>query len=70
MRLEVLDTLVNPTCIVAGRAGELLAYREVSPQKFLVVVYRELEQDGFIITAFFTSRIQSLLRRKQIWPSN
>lgn len=70
MRLEVLDTLVNPSRIVAGRAGELLAYREVSLQKFLVVVYRELEQDGFIITAFLTSRIQSLLRRKQIWPSN
>ena len=49
-------------------AGELLAVREHEPGKWLVVVYRELNGDGFIITAFETSRIARLRRRRQIWP--
>jgi hypothetical protein len=53
---------------LAGGAGELLAVREVSPAMNLVVVYRELEDDGFIITAFVTSKMRSLNRRNQIWP--
>ena len=53
---------------MAGGAGELLAVREISPGMNLVVVYRELEDDGFIITAFVTSKMRSLNRRNQIWP--
>ena len=68
MRLEVLDTVANPSRILVGGAEELLALREISPGKYLVVVYREFEIDGFIITAFVTSRTQSLDRRKQLWP--
>ena len=30
--------------------------------------YADLENDGFIITAFMTSKSQSLYRRKQLWP--
>ena len=47
---------------------KLLGIREIEKGKFLVVVYRELNNDGFIITAFLTRRIKSLNRRKQIWP--
>jgi hypothetical protein len=36
--------------------------------KYIVVVYREQENDGFVITAFLTRRIRSLERRKQVWP--
>ncbi len=68
MRLEVLDTVANPSRISVGSAEEILALREISPGKYLVVVYREFENDGFIITAFVTSRTQSLDRRKQLWP--
>lgn len=68
MRLEVLDTLTQPSRILAGGSGELLAVRELEPGKFLVVVYREFEDDGFVITAFFTSKANPLNRRKQIWP--
>jgi hypothetical protein len=31
-------------------------------------VYRELQEDGFIVTAFLTRRIRSLDRRGQLWP--
>ena len=68
MRLEVLDTVANPLRILVGGAEELLALREISLGKYLVVVYREFEKNGFIITAFLTSRTQSLNRRKQLWP--
>ena len=68
MRLEVLETVAMPSRIFAGGAGELLAVREVEPDKWLVVVYREIEYDGFVITAFLTRRIGWFTKRKQIWP--
>jgi hypothetical protein len=68
MRLEVLEAVANPLRVLAGGEGELLAVREISSKKHLVVVYRESGSDGFIITAFLTSKIKSLNRRTQIWP--
>lgn len=68
MRLEILEAVANPLRILAGGAGELLAVRETIRGKHLVVVYRELEKDGFIVTAFITSKTNSLNRRNQIWP--
>jgi len=56
MRLEVLEAVTNPSRILAGGAGELLAVQETHARKHLVVVYREDENDGFIITAFITSQ--------------
>src|SRR5699024_8543293 len=63
----VIETLANPARILAGGDGELLAVREIETGKWLVVVYREQENDGFIITAFQTRRYRSLERRKIIW---
>jgi hypothetical protein len=68
LRDEVLKTISDPERILAGNAGALLALRTVEPGKWLVVVYRELEEDGFVITAFLTRRFRSLDRRVQIWP--
>jgi len=68
MRLEVLENIANPLRILEGGDGELLSIREIENDKFLVVVYRESNNDGFIITAFLTRRIKSLNRRKQVWP--
>ena len=62
-RLEIVETVANPTEIFAGNRSELLAVREVEPGKYLVVVYRESQQDGFIITAFLTRKGQALRRR-------
>jgi hypothetical protein len=67
-RLEVIETVANPARVYAGQAGELLAVSEVETDKWLVVVYRELVQDGFVITAFFARRIASVERRQKIWP--
>ena len=54
LRQAVLAAIVEPQRILAGGAGELLAVREIEVGKWLVVVYRELHTDGFIITAFLT----------------
>jgi hypothetical protein len=68
LRPEVLQTIAEPERILSGAGGELLAVTELEPEKCLVAVYRELEQDGFVITAFVTRRLAWLDRRKQIWP--
>ncbi len=66
MQPDILKTVTNPTRILAGGANELLAVRVVEPGKWLVVVYRETNGDGFIITAFMTRRARFLDRRKQL----
>ncbi|HXI23429.1 MAG TPA: hypothetical protein VNG71_06105 [Pyrinomonadaceae bacterium] len=63
-----MKAIAEPIRVFAGTAGELLGVRELDLGKFIVVVYRELEGDGFVITAFLTRRMRSLERRRQIWP--
>jgi hypothetical protein len=63
-----MSAIEDPVRIVAGGEGEMLALRELELGKFLVVVYRELVGDGFVITAFVTRRLRSIERRKQLWP--
>lgn len=60
---KVLETVNLPDFIARGSRGELIAlkyYLETNiTEKYCVVVYREFEEDGFIIT--------SLKRRGVIW---
>jgi len=66
---DVLETIEDPNSIYEGTAGELLAAREVAIDKYLVVVYKEADKsDGFVITAFLTSKVKQLERRRKIWP--
>ncbi len=68
LAFEVLEIINHPDMIVKGLTGELLALRKIN-KKYLVSIYREInKKDGFIITAFFTSDLESLLKkRKIIW---
>lgn len=68
MRLEVLETVANPIRILEDKGDATLAIREIEPGKFLGVFYKESGPDGFIITAYMTRQINSLIRRKQLWP--
>jgi hypothetical protein len=66
---EVIETVQTPEAVVEGGVGEVLAYREIEPGKYLVVVYRETApDDGFVITAFLTRQVRRLEQRKRIWP--
>jgi hypothetical protein len=69
LREELLETIARPDRGLAGGEGEQLAVREIEPGKWLVVVYREHQSEGFVITAFLTRRYRSLDRRQQLWPS-
>ena len=71
---EIRKTVNDPDYIIKGWGGELLALRwcEIAPgtPKYLCVVYRELDDDGFVITSFFISRYGKLLKREIVWRKN
>lgn len=65
---DVLEAVQEPLAVFEGNTGELLAAREIETGKYIIVVYREINQeDGFIITAFLTKRWKQMERRKKIW---
>jgi hypothetical protein len=54
--------------ILRGYGGALIAVRGMGRKRYLGVVYKELgPDDGFIISAYFTSKIN---RKAIIWRSN
>ena len=62
---EVLLTVEDPDFILRGYGGALVAVRSLGRRKYLGVIYKELtRRDGFIITAYFTTRIS---RRLVTW---
>jgi len=68
----VLETIAEPDVIAQGWRGSLVAARhyERTPisEKDMVVVYKEASaQDGFVITAFMTSRVEKVLKRGIVW---
>lgn len=64
---EVLETVAEPDIIVKGKEQEFLAVKKIKKQ-WLIVVYKETSiKDGFIITAFLTSKIQYLLKKEIVW---
>jgi len=66
---EVLETLEDPDAIYEGGSGELLAAKEIQTDKYIVVVYKEIsKKDGFVITAFLSSRRKQLEKRRMVWP--
>lgn len=68
LKPDVLESVSNPDRVVAGNADEILAIKKHELEKWLEVVYKELHEDGFIITAFSTSKTAWLSRKRQIWP--
>ena len=67
----VVETLEDPDAIVRGRKGELIALRHYSAtsisEKHVVAVYREIGNDGFLITAFMTSAPETIQRKGMLW---
>jgi hypothetical protein len=70
----VVETIENPDYIVAGRAGEFVALHHYVTtslsEKYVVVVYREFQNDGFLITVFMTSRPDTILRQGIVWQKS
>ena len=70
----VVETLADPDYVVVGVKGEWLALkrddRTAVGQKHVVVAYREYERDGFVVTAFMTSKTDKLLKRGLQWQKS
>ena len=66
---DVLEAVTNATWILEGDEDELWAVKPISKRKAFLVIYKESREhnDGFIITAFITTKIRKLLKRKIIW---
>lgn len=64
---DVLRTIESPDLVLRGYKGALIAVTGAGGKGYFCVVYREVsEDDGFVISAFFTPEIN---RRQIIWPS-
>ena len=64
---DVLLAVAVPDLLIQGGADEILAIVYSRTDKLLVVAYKEMDIEGFIITAFFTKRPEQLLKRKILW---
>ena len=67
----VFETLENPDIIVSGGKDEFIAVKHYIKtsisEKHVVVIYKEQENDGFVITAFMTSKPEKVIRKGIIW---
>ena len=70
-RDKVLETAHEPDYIIDGGRGEFIALKHYSKtnisEKYCAVVYRELDFDGFVITAFLTSRPERIFTKGILW---
>ena len=64
---SIQEVIAKPDAIYEGNNNELLAVKEFEPGKQIIVVYKEIAADGFIITAFFSRNTRFLEKRKKIW---
>jgi hypothetical protein len=67
---RILEVVSSPDLVQEGDSGTLIGVKHYSKtpltRKYCAVVYRELsEEDGFVLTAYFTSK--PLERRKTVW---
>jgi len=69
----IIESLTSPDYIVHGWTDEQIALKHypktVITEKHAVVIYKEdiKANDGFIITAFMTSKVNKILKRGIIW---
>jgi hypothetical protein len=66
---NVLNTIENPDFVLRGYKGALIAIKGIAKRRYLAVVYKELTRnDGFVLSAYFTSKIRkrSIVWRKKI----
>ena len=67
----MFETIENPDLTVSGGQNEFIAikhYAETSiSEKHVVVIYKEEENDGFVITAFMTSKPERFLKKEVVW---
>lgn len=62
----IIQAIEQPTVLLRGYAGSLIAVLNLARDRFLHVVYREVSADeGFVITAYVSTKYN---RDAVIWP--
>ena len=65
---ECLDSIGSPDLILRGHSGAAIAVKRFGTRHYLAVVYVESDlNDGFVLTAYVTDRID---RSAVIWQAN
>jgi hypothetical protein len=67
---EIFETIENPNIIYEGNYGGLIAVsgKFIEINKFIIVIYKELSnEDGFVITAYCSNKIQQFEKKKILW---
>ena len=68
---KVMETVSAPDCLIKGQMGAIIALKHYSAtnitEKHCVIVYKETETDGFIITSFLTSKPGTIKTKGVIW---
>lgn len=67
---EILDTIENPEIIYEGSLDAKIAIKMFQETfiKFVVVVYKEMSAtDGFVITAYFSNKLQEFQKKNILW---
>ena len=67
---HVIETIEDPDWLVKGWIDEIIAMKlyvfNPSRKKYLVVVYKD-QPDCFVITAFMTSKYETVIKRGVLW---
>jgi hypothetical protein len=68
----IIETVADPDYIVTGKNNELIAikhyHKTVITEKDAIVFYKEINNnDGFIVTAWLTSKRDQIMKRGIIW---
>jgi hypothetical protein len=67
---NILQVLESPETVYAGTRNELLAVRKLEDgsDKSIIVVYKEVSvDDGFVITAYLSNKLNELQKRTAVW---
>lgn len=68
----VLETVESPDYIIKGEKDEIIVVKHYDKtsisEKYLVVIYKESQKDGFVITSFMTTNKERLLKKEVLWP--
>ncbi len=67
----LFETLEEPDVIVKGEKDEFIAIKHYDrtsiSEKNVIVMYKEQKKDGFVITAFLTSKPEKIMKKEVIW---
>jgi hypothetical protein len=65
---DILMTVERPDAVLRGYGSAIIATRSMGRNRYLNVIYKDIsDNDGFIITAFITPKIN---RKAIIWRSS